>query len=223
MRVKKARKYLFICFVQYINVDVFNLEISHILILPKKCCYFRFTLCACVYTGAHLNTHIHTHACRLVAWHMRIKFWASTWACVCVCCCFFFLVCSPWCAQSEGAAVVAAWVILRQLLKFVYQTHTHTRTYACLYFVKRCAAVTHTHTHTRLARALNANDAIFGWASTFRSLLRLATYLSVSVTLTIYCYCDNVCAVYAILLARLHKRHFNEAPRLLFIFLHIAY
>lgn len=90
MRVKKARKYLFICFVQYINVDVFNLEISHILILPKKCCYFRFALCACVYTGAHLNTHTHTytrlqigsvtHAHQVLSEHLR----------VCVCAVVFF-------------------------------------------------------------------------------------------------------------------------------------
>lgn len=116
MRVKRARKYLFICYVQYINVGVFNSEISHILILPNKCCYFRFALCECVYTGAHLNTHTRlqigsvTHAHQVLSEHLRV--------CVCVCC-FIFLVCSPWCPQSEGAAVVAACLILRQLLKFV--------------------------------------------------------------------------------------------------------
>lgn len=182
-------------------------------------------VCVCVYWRSPQHTHTQTHACRLVAWHMRIKFWASTCACVCVCVLLFFfsslfsMVRAKWRRCSSCCVSYLASVAEIRIA----DTHTHTHLRMSIFCQKMCSCYSHTHTHTRLARALNANDAIFGWASTFRSLLRLATYLSVSVTLTIYCYCDNVCAVYAILLARLHKRHFNEAPRLLFIFLHIAY
>lgn len=122
------------------------------------------SVCVCVYW----RSPQHTHACRLVvAWHMRIKFWASARLCVCECVWFFFLVCSPHCAQSEGAAVAEI------------RIDTHTRTYACLYFVKRCAAVPHTHIHMHLYLARVKCERRNFWlsAATFRSLLRLAISL----------------------------------------------
>lgn len=178
-------------------------------------------VCVCVYWRSPQHTHTYTrlqigsvtHAHQVLSEHLRV--------CVCVLLFFFSSLFSMVRAKWRRCSSCCVSYLASVAEIRIADTHTHALTH--VYILSKDVQLLLTHTHTRLARALNANDAIFGWASTFRSLLRLATYLSVSVTLTIYCYCDNVCAVYAILLARLHKRHFNEAPRLLFIFLHIAY
>lgn len=132
-------------------------------------------VCVCVYWRSPQHTHTYTrlqigsvtHAHQVLSEHLSV--------CVCVLL-FFFLVCSPWCAQSEGAAVVAACLILRQLLKFVYQTHTHTHLRMSIFCQKMCSCYSHTHTHTLGAR-IKCERRNF-WLSEHLSLPAAFSYIS---------------------------------------------
>lgn len=154
---------LLFCLIIYVAIMFLFCLINVVFVL----CSASVCLCMCVYWRS--PQHTHTHACRLVvAWHMRIKFWASARSCIVCVVVFFFLVCSPRCAQSEGAAVVAAF----SSCDSCWNLYIHTHIYACLYFVKRCAAVPLTHIHTYLARIKCERRNFRLSAATFRSLLR---------------------------------------------------
>lgn len=160
----------------------------------------------CVYTGAHLNTH--THACRLVvAWHMRIKYWASARLCVCECVLFFF--------SSLFSALRAKW---RRCSCWNSYRHTHTHALTHVYILSKDVQLFLTHTYTCIYtwRALNANDAIFGWARP--PFAPCCAQLSLSVALTIYCYCDNVCALACNIASLLAQEAFKWRAKMIVYF-----
>lgn len=130
-------------------------------------------VCVCVYW----RSPQHTHACRLVAWHMRIKFWASTCACVCVLLFFFFsslfsMVRAKWRRCSSCCVSYLASVAEIRIA----DTHTHTHLRMSIFCQKMCSCYSHTHTHSLGAR-IKCERRNF-WLSEHLSLPAAFSYIS---------------------------------------------
>lgn len=160
-------------------------------------------MCVCILalTSTHTRVQIGssvTHAHQVLS--------ECSFVCVWVCVVFF---------SSLFSALRAKW---RRCSCWNSYRHTHTHALTHVYILSKDVQLFLTHTYTCIYtwRALNANDAIFGWARP--PFAPCCAQLSLSVALTIYCYCDNVCALACNIASLLAQEAFKWRAKMIVYF-----